>query len=58
MQEQTYTVEPTHVEESEAPESREKRAFSEPKLTFVEPELVKQGDLSDVTAGFFGTFYA
>lgn len=28
----------------------------QPKLTFVKPELVRQGSLADVTAGFFGTF--
>ncbi len=32
-----------------------KRAFTEPQLTFVEPKLVKQGNLTEVTC-FFGTF--
>jgi hypothetical protein len=34
-----------------------KLTFVAPKLTFVVPKLVKHGDVSDVTAGFFGTFY-
>ena len=33
-----------------------KQPFVAPKLTYVKPELVRQGSLSDVTAGFFGTF--
>ena len=33
-----------------------KAPFVAPKLTFVKPELVRQGSLADVTAGFFGTF--
>ena len=33
-----------------------KPSFVAPKLTFVKPELVRQGSLADVTAGFFGTF--
>ena len=36
-------------------ESEEKRPFTEPKLTFMTPKLVKHGDLVEVT-GFFGTF--
>ncbi len=31
--------------------------YSEPKLTFVKPELVSQGQFSDVTGQFFGTFF-
>ena len=38
-------------------ESKEKQPFVEPKLTFVEPKLVKHGDVKDITAGFFGGFY-
>jgi hypothetical protein len=31
--------------------------WEEPRLEFVEPELVKQGDVKQLTAdGFFGTF--
>ena len=33
-----------------------KKAFKEPKLTFVEPKLTKQGDATKITGGFFGTF--
>lgn len=33
-----------------------KPPFVAPKLTFVKPELVRQGSLADVTAGFFGSF--
>jgi hypothetical protein len=34
-----------------------KKEFSEPKLTFVEPRLVKHGDAIRITqqTGFFGT---
>ena len=32
-----------------------KRPFVEPKLEFVEPELIKQGKMEHLT-GFFGTF--
>ena len=34
-----------------------KRPFTEPRLTFVMPKLVKQGSVSEITAGFFGPFY-
>lgn len=33
-----------------------KPAFQEPKLTFVKPKLVREGDFGQITAGFFGTF--
>jgi hypothetical protein len=34
----------------------EKAPWHEPKLTFVEPELKKQGDMTKLTGqGFFGT---
>lgn len=34
-----------------------KRPFEEPKLKFIEPELVKHGDATKLTKqGFFGTF--
>jgi hypothetical protein len=34
-----------------------KAPWQPPKLTFVEPTLVRQGDLQEVTGqGFFGTF--
>lgn len=39
--------------------SSEKKVFTEPKLTFVEPELTKHGDATQITknnGGFFGTF--
>jgi hypothetical protein len=44
------------------PASEESRAgagkapWQEPKLTFIEPTLMKHGRLEDVTAGFFGGF--
>ncbi len=38
----------------QAPSAR--RPFVEPRLRFVEPKLVKHGDVTRVTAGFFGTF--
>ena len=39
--------------------SSKKKPFDEPKLTFIEPELVRHGDASKITKvepGFFGTF--
>ncbi len=37
--------------------SQGKRAFTKPKLTFIEPKLTKHGDATKITtAGFFGTF--
>jgi hypothetical protein len=38
--------------------SQTKKKFAEPKLTFVEPTLTKQGDATQITGndGFFGTF--
>ncbi len=33
-----------------------KKSFTEPKLTFIEPKLTKQGDATEITAGFFGPF--
>ena len=34
-----------------------KHAWQEPKLEFVEPKLVKQGEMKQITAqGFIGTF--
>ena len=38
------------------PAAAARQPFVAPKLTFVRPELVRQGSLADVTAGFFGTF--
>jgi hypothetical protein len=46
---------PTSTGLPDAPE--EKADWCEPKLTFVEPVLTKEGDLTELTAdGFFGTF--
>ncbi len=42
-------------EASSSADTLEKRPFTEPKLTFVTPKLVKHGDLVTVT-GVFGTF--
>ena len=36
--------------------SKTKRAFTAPKLTFIEPKLTKHGDATKITAGFFGAF--
>lgn len=36
--------------------SLNKRQWQSPKLTFVEPSLTKQGELSQVTGQFFGAF--
>ena len=42
---------------SDEPVSEERQPFTEPKLTFVVPTLVKQGNVSEITAGFIGPFY-
>lgn len=34
----------------------EKKAFNEPRLTFIEPKLTKHGDATKITGAFFGTF--
>jgi len=33
-----------------------KAAFIEPKLRFIEPKLMKHGDVAKVTHGFLGSF--
>lgn len=33
-----------------------RQPYQEPRLEFVEPELMDRGSLADVTTGFFGTF--
>ncbi len=35
----------------------EKKSFAEPKLSFIEPKLIKQGDATKITAGHIATFY-
>ena len=46
------------VEGNDAPSHTEtRRPWQEPKLEFVEPKLVKQGEMKQITAqGFVGTF--
>lgn len=59
MKESINTSETPACDTSAQPEastSAAKARFVAPKLTFVKPELVRQGSLADVTAGFFGTF--
>ncbi len=34
--------------------SQTKKDFHEPKLTFIEPKLIKHGDATKITVGFFG----
>ena len=38
------------------PAGPEKKPFLKPKLRFIQPKLLRQGNLADVTGGFFGTF--
>ncbi len=33
-----------------------KKSFKEPKLSFIEPKLIKHGDATEITGGSFGTF--
>ena len=34
----------------------DKKLFEEPKLTFIEPKLTKQGDATKITGQFFTSF--
>jgi hypothetical protein len=45
----------TTMNESPAAAAGEKE-WQEPKLTFVEPKLTKQGDFVEITGQFFGAF--
>lgn len=46
---------PSRIEPEPTSDTAKPR-YSEPKLTFVKPELVPQGEFTDVTGQFFGTF--
>jgi hypothetical protein len=37
-------------------ENVDKKLFVEPKVSFIEPKLIKHGDATKITAGFFGGF--
>lgn len=37
--------------------SQARKPFTEPKLTFIEPKLTKQGDATKITTGFLVSFY-
>ena len=51
------TMKPDHnLHQAGSAVNGEKVPFVEPRLTFIEPKLVKRGDIADVTAGFFGKF--
>jgi hypothetical protein len=55
------THEPKQTEHDNAPpeppDADAKAPWCEPKLAFVEPELKKQGEMTELTGqGFFGTF--
>jgi hypothetical protein len=47
-----------NVESNDLPSKTEtRRPWQEPKLEFVEPKLVKQGEMKQITGqGFVGTF--
>ncbi len=34
----------------------EKKSFVEPKLSFIEPKLIKQGNATEITAAYLGSF--
>jgi hypothetical protein len=45
------------TDDAQAAPVAERGTWQEPKLTFVEPVLVKQGEMKQITTqGFFGTF--
>jgi hypothetical protein len=50
-------MEDTKLIRTEKDTDEKKQPFVEPKLQFIEPKLVKHGDVKDITAAFFGTFY-
>ena len=62
MAQQDDTLIPDPTVRHEAPEegdSVSKGTWQEPKLTFVQPVLIKHGSITQLTAadpGFFGTF--
>lgn len=37
-------------------DSQTRKAFTEPKLTFIEPKLTKHGDATEITGSFFHLF--
>ena len=39
-----------------AQNTRDRKEWEEPKLAFVEPMLTRQGELKELTGGFFGSF--
>ena len=53
----TTLIENTFDERADKDEGIKKLPFVEPKLAFVQPKLVKQGKVEEITAGFFGNFY-
>ncbi len=44
------------IQERSSDSFQGKKAFTNPKLTFIEPKLTKHGDATKITAGFFGPF--
>lgn len=59
MEKEKVQLSPQQQEEQEpaASQSPDKKAWQEPKLTFVEPKLTKHGSLEEVTGqSFFGAF--
>jgi hypothetical protein len=40
----------------ESPAAAGEKEWQEPKLTFVEPKLTRQGDFVEITGQFFGAF--
>ena len=50
------STQPTSVEPQSENQPAEKKAFTQPKLTFIYPRLVKHGDATQNTHSFFGPF--
>ena len=60
MQDINRTFTPSQADTSKFPSEaslKVKQPFTEPKLSFIVPKLVKQGSVEEITAGFFGSFY-
>jgi hypothetical protein len=47
---------PIQLEKNKS-EANHKQTFVKPKFIFVEPKLVKHGDVKDITAGKWGSYY-
>jgi hypothetical protein len=57
MQERNKSTDQVQVDMATEAKGKEKQSFTEPKLTYVAPKLIKVGSVEEITGGFFGPFY-